>query len=382
MAKDVFTRLARRLDSLPHGFPRTESGVELEILRAIFSPDDAAMALRLKPIPEPPAVIARRLKRPVADVRATLDAMADRGQIYSFWLDGTHVYALAPFVVGIWEFQLNHLTKELADLYEEYAPALLGTLGGSRPALARVVPVNAHIEARSQVLPHENVRAMLEKAKSFRVAQCLCRKERALQGEPCHHLQETCLSFSREEHAWDEVPSWGRPISREEAIAVLDAAERDGLVHCTYNSAHDPFFVCNCCSCCCGFLRGVKEFGAPYLLAHASVVSRIDADGCTACGECASPHCPMDAIVLTEGVYHVLSSRCIGCGVCLTACPADAIELVPRPADEVERTPKTVIHWSLERAAARHGALHGLVLRGWLAWEMAKAKLADRGRTA
>ena len=43
-------------------------------------------------------------------------------------------YGLAPFVVGIWEFQLNHLDRELAELFEEYAPTLLGTLGGVEPA--------------------------------------------------------------------------------------------------------------------------------------------------------------------------------------------------------------------------------------------------------
>jgi hypothetical protein len=38
--------------------------------------------------------------------------------------------------------------------------------------------------------------------------------------------------------------------------------------------------------------------------------------------------------------------------------------------------PKTVVHWAVERDSARRGALHGLGLRGWLAWEMVKAKLA------
>ena len=376
MTVDVYERLAKRLNSLPNGFPPTASGVELRILRAIFSPEDAATALRVKPIPESAAAIARRLKRPVAEMRAVLDGMAERGQIASFRLNGAHVYAFVPFVVGIYEFQLERLTKELADLFEEYAPTLLRALGGSAPALARVVPVNTRIEAHAQILPHENLQRMLDKARSFRVGQCICRKEKAFQGQPCTHTQETCLSFSREENAWDDVPTWGRAITREEAAALLAAAEREGLVHCTYNTAYDPFFVCNCCSCCCGFIRGMREFEAPFVLAHASVVSRINIDSCTACGECGAPRCPMDAIVATEGTYQVVATRCIGCGVCLPVCPADAIELVPRPAGEVAPPPKTVVHWAIERDSARHGALHGLALRGWLAWEAAKAKLA------
>jgi len=376
LAPDVYERLAKRLDSLPNGFPRTASGVELRILRAIFPPEDAAMALRIKPIPETAAAVARRLKRPVTEVRAALDGMAERGQIASFHLNGAHVYAFVPFVVGIYEFQLERLTKELSDLFEEYAPTLLRALGGAAPALARVVPVGTRIEAHAQILPHEDLRRMLDKAQSFRVGQCICRKEKAFQGQPCSHTQETCLSFSREENAWEDVPSWGRAITREEAAALLAAAEREGLVHCTYNTAYDPFFVCNCCSCCCGFLRGMKEFEAPYVLAHASVVSSIDATVCTECGECASPRCPMDAIAEADSTYRVDATRCIGCGVCVPVCPSGAIALVPRPAGEIPVPPKTVVHWAVDRDTARRGTLHSLALRGWLAWEVAKAKLA------
>jgi Na+-translocating ferredoxin:NAD+ oxidoreductase subunit B len=375
VAIDVFEKLARKLDRQPAGFPRTENGVELRLLRTIFSPEDAALAIRLKPIPETAPAIARRLRRPVDEVRADLDRMADRGEIASFWLEGRHVYAFVPFVVGIYEFQLKHLTKELADLFEEYAPTLMRTVGGPAPSLARVIPVNARIDARATVLPHEDLRAMLEKGRSFRIAQCICRKEKALQGQPCSHTQETCISFSREEDAWADVPDWGRPISREEALAAVAEFEREGLVHCTYNTRYDPFFVCNCCSCCCGFLRGVKEFGAPHMLAHASVVSRIDGEACTSCGECAAPRCPMDAIAETDGSYRVDAQRCIGCGVCSTVCPTDAITLEARPADEVAAPPKTVVHWALDRDGERRGSLHRLALGGWLTWELAKAKL-------
>jgi Na+-translocating ferredoxin:NAD+ oxidoreductase subunit B len=376
MTQDVYERLARRLDSLPNGFPRTETGVELRILRAIFSPEDAELALKIKPLPESAATIARRLGRPVDEVRAALDGMAERGQIAAMRIEGRQLYVFIPFIVGIYEFQLNRLTKELSDLFEEYAPALMRTVGGSKPSLARVIPVNTRIEARAQVLPHEDITAIFDQANSFRVAQCICRKEKALQGHPCAHTHETCLAFSREENAWEGMPEWGRPITRDEAKRVVESAEQAGLVHATYNTTQDPFFLCNCCSCCCGFLRGVKEFEAPYMLAHSSVVSRIEASTCTACGECAAPRCPMDAIAPHDDVYHVDEGRCIGCGVCLAVCPTDAIALHPRPADQMPPIPKTLVHWSVDRATARHGTLHGLALRGWLAWELAKSKLA------
>jgi Pyruvate/2-oxoacid:ferredoxin oxidoreductase delta subunit len=375
---DVYQRLAKALDRLPHGYPATDSGVELEILRRIFRPEDAELTLKLKPIPETAAAIARRLRRPVEEMRATLDRMAERGQIHSFRLDGRHVYAQAPFIVGIYEYQLKHLDREMAELFEAYAPTLLATLGGAAPALARVVPVKSRIEARAEVLPTDDLRAMLGRAHSFRIAQCICRREQELLGSPCSHTQETCLSFSSEAEAYRDVPDWGREISRDEALELLDRFEEEGLVHCTYNVQREPFFVCNCCSCCCGFLRGLRDYDAPFMLARSNWQAVIDADGCSVCGVCADERCPVAAIVESDGGYAVLSERCIGCGVCAVDCPTDAIQLVPRPEEERQAPPKTVVNWSLERLDHRHGRLKGLAMRGWLAWEGLKVAAARR----
>lgn len=376
---DVYRKLARRLDGLPNGFPPTPDGLELRILRKIFSEEDAAWALKLKPIPETAATVARRLRLPVAEVQERLDGMASRGQIASFTMGGVIHYALAPFIIGIYEFQLNRLDRELAELFEAYAPTLLAALGGSAPALARVVPVNIRVAARPLVLPYEDLRAMLDACRSFRVADCLCRKERALLGHPCSHPAETCLSFARDERAYEGVAPWGRVISKEEAFAVLDLAEREGLVHCTYNFQKDPFFVCSCCSCCCGFLRAVNEFGAQHMLARSSLVARIDPAACVACGDC-QDRCPMGAIAATDAGYRVDEGRCIGCGVCAVACPADGIALAARPPAERPRTPRTIVHWSVERMSQRKGPLHGLALRGWLAWEGLKMAAAQGRR--
>lgn len=375
---DVYKRLARALDSLPHGYPATDSGVELAILRKIFTPEDATMALKLKILPETAAMVARRLRRPTAEVRAILDHMADRGQIYKVRKRGRDHYGLAPFIIGIWEFQLNRLDRELAELFEEYAPSLLGSLGGVAPALARVVPVNRRIDAQAEILPYDDLRKMLESCNSFRVADCLCRTEKAMLGEPCSHSSETCMSFSREENAYEGMPEWGRVISRQEALDLLDRVEEEGLVHCTYNFQREPFFVCNCCSCCCGFLRAVTEYGAPYMLARSNYVSRIDPDTCSECGDCSSGRCPVDAIGDGDDGYMVDGGRCLGCGVCAEVCDYDAISLVPRPADECVTPPENLVSWSLARIDERHGRVKGAAMRGWLAWE--GLKMAARRR--
>jgi len=39
MSNDVYKKLARVLDTLPNGYPATDDGVELLLLKKIFAPD-------------------------------------------------------------------------------------------------------------------------------------------------------------------------------------------------------------------------------------------------------------------------------------------------------------------------------------------------------
>lgn len=373
MSDSVYRQLARKLDSLPQGFPSTPEGIELAILERIFSPEEASFALRLKAFPESAGRIARRLRKPVEDIRNRLEEMVEKGQILGFKMNGRRVYALGPFVVGIFEMQLNRLDRELAELVQAYFPYLARSLGGHRPGLARVVPVNQRIDASATVLATDDLRSMIERARSFEVADCICRREEALLGNPCRHTKETCLAFSPEENAYDGRPRGARIISKDEALELLDACEREGLVHCTYNVSHDQMFVCNCCSCCCGFLRLLTEHQTPHGLVRSNWVAMIDPDVCAACGVCADTRCPVEAIEPNDDgdAYRVLSERCIGCGVCLVTCPTEALRLEPRPEAERTSPPRNIVEWSVERTWHR-SPLKGAVLKGWLAWQRAR----------
>jgi len=366
---DPYQKLAKKLDKLPQGYPSTESGVELDILRKIFSPEDAEMALLLKPFPETAQRAAKRLGVAEEELRVTLDGMVSRGQIASMQSNGRRKYALAPFVVGIFEFQVARMDRELAELCEAYWPHFAVSLGGDAPAIARVVPVNRHIDTQATVLAYEDTRTMIEGARSLMVTDCICRKEKALLGKPCHHKLETCLSFSKEEDAYQDSPRGGRMITRDEAFAILDEAEEDGLVHCTYNFERDQIFVCNCCDCCCGFLGLLTEYDTPYGLVRSNWEAVIDETQCAVCGVCASERCPVEAVAETDdGDYRVVGERCIGCGVCAVSCPTEAMQLVQRPEPERTEPPRNIVDWSVQRAANRSGPLKAMALRGWLAW--------------
>jgi len=118
--EDVYRQLARRLDSVPNGFPATESGVELRLLAKLFTPQEAALAAGMHLLYEPAEAIAARAGMEPQEAYRTLKDMARKGLIRARRGEGGLVFALLPFVVGIYEEQLRRMDAELAALMEEY----------------------------------------------------------------------------------------------------------------------------------------------------------------------------------------------------------------------------------------------------------------------
>ena len=58
MSDSVYYELREFLDRFPVGFPQTDSGVEIEILKKLFTPQEAETALLLTPLPEEAVLIA------------------------------------------------------------------------------------------------------------------------------------------------------------------------------------------------------------------------------------------------------------------------------------------------------------------------------------
>jgi len=356
---DVYKRLAQKLDGLPNGFPATESGVELKILKHIFAPDEAEIFLKLSPVPETVETIAERLGEPIGEMQATLDDMVLKGQVEPLKKDGKQMYKVVPFAVGLYEFyflrtdQTERQQKEFMKLFEEYLPHFGMYLAGFEPPYFRVVPVSTEIKADLQVHRYDDIRRMLEESKSFQLQDCMCRREKAFLGDPCKYPLDVCLNFSNEENAYERYPQLGRAISKVEAFKVIERAEEEGLVHLTYNVEEGQHFMCACCPCCCGMLRAVKEFNLPTALAKSDFVAAIDQESCTGCGVCKDERCPMDAIVEENDEYRVIEERCIGCGACAPSCPTEAIALVQKPESERTKPPADTTEWNRIRAAAR-----------------------------
>jgi NAD-dependent dihydropyrimidine dehydrogenase PreA subunit len=152
---------------------------------------------------------------------------------------------------------------------------------------------------------------------------------------------------------FDNSPE-GRVLTREEAYALLKMTEERGLVHMTSNVQFGPYYICNCCKCCCGVLRAINEWGmAPSDVVHAHYYGEIDPDKCSGCGLCADERCQVAAIKEGPEAYEIVRERCIGCGLCASTCPTEAIRLVHKAPDERVVPPATEDEWFVERSRNR-----------------------------
>ena len=146
----------------------------------------------------------------------------------------------------------------------------------------------------------------------------------------------------------------GREIATaEEARQILRESEEAGLVHTTGNYRDGTNYICNCCTCCCGVLRGVAEFGVPTAVARSDFRAVVDEASCTGCGICVES-CQFGALSLQDEVSVVDYARCLGCGLCAINCPVSALHLERRPEGEVPLPPADINEWREQRMDARH----------------------------
>jgi Na+-translocating ferredoxin:NAD+ oxidoreductase subunit B len=336
-----YRRLAAALDALPNRFPPAADESELRLLAKIFEPAEADLASRLLPEFESPMQIAERLGRDPREVAGLLKDMTRKGQInIGKTPAGRLGFAILPFVVGIYEAQSGRMDAEMARLFEEYFKAGFGKMLAVQPQVHRVIPIGESIRNDMEVLPYESARSLVDSAQSWGVLDCVCRTQKALIGEPCSHPMDVCMMVSTQPDAFTNHPTV-RAQSREESLATLQRAADAGLVHSVSNNQRDLWYICNCCTCSCGILRGMADMGIANVVAKSSFINTVDADLCIACGECASA-CPFHALEVDD-VAHVLDIKCTGCGVCVPVCPQSALVLVRR-TDAVE-PPLTEHDW-------------------------------------
>ncbi len=328
--KDVYVELAEHLDEAPIGAPLSEE--LLEILRILYTPEEAELAVRLPFSSQTLEELAEMLNRHPQELGEMLERMASKGTVFRKRRGDEVKYRLLPTLVGIaetpfWPGKDNHEVRRLAPLWTKYLVSGWGREIGEREVpLLRVVPVEAEIDTASEVLPYETVMQLVEGADYIAVAYCPCRQMKAYQGEGCNHERENCFHFgSMGEYIVDQ--GMGRPLSLEETWEKLSEAHREGLVFSVENYQGKIATLCCCCGCCCAFLQARKNLGFPHAISPSSYMAAVDTNSCTACATC-EERCPVGAITLgDEEVARVDADLCLGCGVCVSSCSEGAVSL-------------------------------------------------------
>lgn len=341
---DIYRELQRHLDKMPIGFPTTRSGVDIRILKHLFTPEEAEIAKKLSFIPKPLKKIYRYVKKfgvSIEELEKILDIMVDKGSINYDKKEDEKYYGNAPFVIGMHEYQVSLLTKEYyKDVQQYIEEAFLDEYVKMGPQI-RTIPMEESITPEHHIASYNDLEQIIENEEGpFSVFSCICRKGKRLIGQSCNQTSrdETCMTFGGGAQFFIDQ-GWSRKISKAEALEILRKNEADGLVLQPAN-IRKPGFICSCCGCCCDILLNAKKLVRPIEAFTTNYYAEVDIELCTGCETCVD-RCQMDALTLIDDISVVNLDRCIGCGLCVPTCPSGAMQLNKKKEEIVPPKDKT-----------------------------------------
>ena len=336
--EEVYINLREHLDKYPIGFPASETGADVRILKHLFDPEEAVIATFLTDKYEPLDKIHSKSTMDISlsELKERLDKMVSKGAIHYKLINGEKNYANAYLVIGMYEYQVQRLNPEFLEAMSEYAGNEFGIeLFGTKISQFRTIPVEKSVTPEHNLPTYEELETVLNNSNGpFVQIECICRKAHQLGGETCKVTSrlETCFGMGPMATMYINE-GWGREVTRQEALELLRKNQEDGLVFQAEN-IKDPNFICSCCGCCCGVLTNLKEFPKTVDFFSTNYFAEIDEVMCVGCGTCIDV-CQIEAIKMKNEISKVNKRRCIGCGNCIAVCPEEAIKLIKKDKIEI-----------------------------------------------
>jgi len=332
----LYRSLKEHLDAMPAGFPDCRDGAEIQLLRKFYTPEQARAALACTAMPEPVAAIAGRLGTDEPEAAEIIEQMAREGLLFRVRTSKGPLYAQPNFIMGIYEWHVNTIDRETAELADRYYEGMFAHhWKGKKTKQLRVVPVNTSIIQKDTVRSYDNIRSLVRGSGKgpYAVAPCICRVEQMKKGNTVTRPLETCLTFGFTAKYYIEN-GIGRELTEDELMAKLDECEKAALVPFGTNS-QEITNMCMCDSDSCQLFRILKSYSRPADEVHSAYRAEINASLCSGCGVCAM-RCQVGAIRESDAAaakpgknaYAVINERCIGCGLCVQRCPAAAVAMV------------------------------------------------------
>ncbi|HPR88065.1 MAG TPA: 4Fe-4S binding protein, partial [bacterium] len=347
-----------------------------KILELLFTEKEAQLVALLPIKPFRAAAAARLWKLPLAESRAILDRLADKGIVLDVDKNGEPVYTMPPPMAGFFEFSMMRVRtdvdqKVLAELFyqylnveEEFIKALftdgqtqLGRTFVHEPALSPEISLH--------VLEYERASEVIRSARFRAVGVCYCRHKMQHLGKACDAPLDICLTVNGPAESLIKH-NVARAIDVQEGLDLLQQAWDHKLVQFGENVRESVGFICNCCGCCCEAMLAAKRFGALHPVHTTNYIPEIAESKCTGCGKCVEV-CPVEAMALVSAGDPLRKKKkkarleeeiCLGCGVCVRACPEESLQLKARVSRVI--TPLNSTHRAVIMAVER-GKLQNLI---------------------
>jgi len=296
-----------------------------KIFEALVSNDEAKVLLAAAS-PATTGELSQKTGLPEGTIKTMMESLFNRGLIFKSKKGEELKYYRVRNIPQMHDATVltPGLSREVLDLWKAYMekewPAYGRKITDLLPAsMLRVIPVNEGIELESRILAHDDVKKLVENAKTLSVTKCSCRVIDGACGKPL----EVCIQVDRAaEYSLER--GTGRALSKSEAIEILKMCENEGLVHVADNRQVLGHVICNCCKDCClnwSVTAGQKKWVVPSRFAAV-----VDPDLCAGCETCAE-RCFFDAIAVNDDLAVVNAEKCMGCGVCTVSCPTEALRL-------------------------------------------------------
>ncbi len=314
--KELIMKLAVMItDTIPRKLPggMHENHMDFWILDRLLTKEEVKFMLSFKErrvnikAPE----LARRNNMSLEECQKMLDHISEIGLIQ--WdrhnPEREKQYMVPKWVVGSGEYMVEHpmlcdIHPEVATMFNlapqeplEFAAKLVPP-GGAGIGM-HVIPVEKAMDAGSHPESVEHLSHWLNKYDKFCTMVCACRKAQRYRGEGVGDIEgQMCIGVGDMAEYLVESGKDAHYITREEAIKVIETAEKKGYVHQITNLDGPEHIVgiCNCSPGSCYGLRTSQLFNTPNMSASAWRA-------------------------------HVDHEKCVGCGKCVEVCPAGAAKL-------------------------------------------------------
>ncbi|MBW1817122.1 MAG: 4Fe-4S binding protein [Deltaproteobacteria bacterium] len=293
------------------------------IFESLTDEDEARLLLAASP-PATAAELAEKTGLGEDKIEDMLDPLFKKGLLFkSRKADGVRYYRVRHLLqmhdstavmldpprkmLDLWKAFMAEEFDDFSRKLEEVLPA----------PIIRVIPVNITLTPKTHILAFDDVKNLVDEARSIAVTPCSCR---VIDGA-CGKSLEVCMQFDKAaDYALER--GTGRELTKTEAVEMLKRCEEEGLVHVGDNRRSVGHVICNCCTDCCLNWPSVRT-GLGKFVVPSRFLAVVDEERCVACETCLE-RCYFDAIAVAESAT-VDPEKCMGCGLCLVACPEEAI---------------------------------------------------------